>query len=263
MVMRMNKKPDAIVFFDLDGTLLTSEVNVAASTIDAIERLHSRNIIPVIASGRTVCEIQHIMHQAKIDSIVAMNGQSVFYQGQHIFSNNIDPNVIDRLLTFSRQQTQIPLAFYNDKLMRISELSDPAITFYHYLKQAIPPVDDAVYHNHPIQMLLLLCEKGEQVYLDVFPELTFIRNTPYCVDVFKSGGSKAYGIKKLLENTSLLDVPTYAFGDGLNDIEMFQFVDHPIAMANSVEPLKQLAEFITDDNNHDGIANGLKRLGLI
>lgn len=259
----MTSKPKAIVFFDLDGTLLTRDVTVASSTIDAINHLYENNIMPIIATGRTVCEVQHIMQQAKINSIVAMNGQSVFYQGEHIFSNNIDKHVIERLVDFSKTQTNIPLAFYNDKIMRISELGEPAEIFYHYLKQSIPPVDNDIYRQEPIQMMLLLCQSGEEQYIKAFPELNFIRNTPYCVDVFNHGGSKAFGIKKLLENKGFLDVPTYAFGDGLNDIEMFKMVDHPIAMGNSVEPLKQLAEFITDDNNHHGIANALKKLGLI
>ncbi|RKS85839.1 hypothetical protein DES39_1255 [Orbus hercynius] len=259
----MTSKPKAIVFFDLDGTLLTRDVTVASSTIDAINHLYENNIMPIIATGRTVCEVQHIMQQAKINSIVAMNGQSVFYQGEHIFSNNIDKHVIERLVDFSKTQTNIPLAFYNDKIMRISELGEPAEIFYHYLKQSIPPVDNDIYRQEPIQMMLLLCQSGEEQYIKQFPELNFIRNTPYCVDVFNHGGSKAFGIKKLLENKGFLDVPTYAFGDGLNDIEMFKMVDHSIAMGNSVEPLKQLAEFITDDNNHHGIANALKKLGLI
>lgn len=259
----MMSKPNAIVFFDLDGTLLTSDVTVANTTIAAINQLQKNNILPVIATGRTVCEVQHIMQQAKIDSIVAMNGQSVFYQGQHIFSNNIDKAIIERVIAFSKAITAIPLAFYSDKIMVISELSEPAITFYQYLKQAAPPVNTDVYRHEPIQMMLLLCQSGEEQYIDEFPELAFIRNTPYCVDVFNAGGSKAFGIKKLLENKGFENIPTYAFGDGLNDIEMFQLVDYPIAMGNCVEPLKKLATFITDDNNHDGIVNGLKKFNLI
>lgn len=259
----MSNKPDAIVFFDLDGTLLTSDVVVANSTIDAIDNLHRNNIMSVIATGRTVCEVRHIMQQAKIDSIVAMNGQSVFYQGNHIFSNNINVNVIKRIMEFSKNEMNIPIALYNDKIMRISELTDPAIKFYRYLKQAIPSVDANIYNNSPIQMLLLLCEEGEEQYIDKFPELSFIRNTPYCVDVFNQGGSKAFGIKKLLASKNFQDVPTYAFGDGLNDIEMFELVDHPIAMGNCLEPLKPFAEFITDSNNNDGIAKALRKFGLI
>lgn len=263
MVSLMINKPEAIVFFDLDGTLLTSDVTVAQSTIDAICQLKKNKIKPVLATGRTIFEVKHIMAQSGIDSIVGMNGQSVFYQGEHIFSNNIDIDLIERILSYSKTQTQIPMAFYNDKLIRISEFSHAAVLLYQYLKQPLPPTDINVFHQQPIQMLLLLCESGEGQYVEQFPELTFVRNTPYCVDIFNKGGSKAFGIQKLLENKQFLDVPTYAFGDGLNDIEMFKLVDHPIAMGNCLAPLKPLAEFITDDNNHDGIANGLNRLGLI
>ncbi|MCO6546101.1 MAG: HAD hydrolase family protein, partial [Gilliamella sp.] len=90
-----------------------------------------------------------------------------------------------------------------------------------------------------------------------------IRNTPYCVDVFNHGGSKGYGITQLLQNKGFTDVPTYAFGDGMNDFEMFLTVDHPIAMGNAVDELKAKAEFVTDTNNNDGIAKALQKFGLI
>ena len=58
-------------------------------------------------------------------------------------------------------------------------------------------------------------------------------------------------------------MPTYAFGDGMNDLEMFLTVDHPIAMANAVDDLKDKAEYITDNNDNDGIAKALQKFGLI
>lgn len=259
----MKNNAKAIVFFDLDGTLLTRDIKVADSTVKAVKKLRENNILPIIATGRSLFEIEHIMHHTGINSIVSMNGQSVIFEGKPIFSNDIDPQIIDRILQFSHSETGIPIAFYNDYIMRISELGEPATKFYHYLQQTIPPVDDKIHYQEPIQMLLLLCESGEEIYRDVFPELSFVRNTPYCVDVINAESSKAFGIKKLLQKAPLQNIPTYAFGDGFNDIEMFEIVDHPIAMANAVTPLKQLAEFITDDNNHDGIVKGLQRAGLI
>ncbi|MBC1434818.1 HAD hydrolase family protein [Listeria rocourtiae] len=44
------------------------------------------------------------------------------------------------------------------------------------------------------------------------------------------GDSKTQGIAKLLEVMDFEDVPTYAFGDGMNDLEMFEAVDYAIAM---------------------------------
>lgn len=259
----MSKKPEAIVFFDLDGTLFNSQIEVLPSSYQAINKLKQNNIIPMLATGRTPCEVVDLMYKTQIDSIVGMNGQVVLYQGETVFTNNIDKDVIARIYQFSKQQMDIPLSFYNYEIMRVSQDSQPAKVFYHYLKQPVPPVDDQIYLNQPIQMLLLLCESGEEHYRDLFPELTFIRNTPYCVDVFNHGGSKGNGITQLLQRKGFTDVPTYAFGDGMNDFEMFLTVDHPIAMANAVDGLKAHAEFITDDNNNDGIAKALQKFGLI
>ena len=49
----------------------------------------------------------------------------------------------------------------------------------------------------------------------------------------------------------------------MNDLEMFLTVDHPIAMANAVDDLKDKAEYITDNNDNDGIAKALQKIGLI
>ncbi|WP_392566249.1 Cof-type HAD-IIB family hydrolase [Utexia brackfieldae] len=256
------QKPEAIVFFDLDGTLLNSQVEVLKSSIDAINQLHKNNIIPMLSTGRTVCEVESIMQQTGIDSIIAMNGQYVVYQGEKIFSNDIDSALIERVKLFSAQQN-IPLAYYNEAVMRVSDHSLSTQHLYDYLKQPIPAIDNYIHQTSAIQMLLLFCQQGEDIYRAAFPELNFIRNTPYCVDVFNQGGSKGYGITQLIQTQGFQGIPTYAFGDGLNDIEMFKVVDHPIAMKNSVDPIKALATFITDDNNNDGIAKGLKRANLI
>ncbi|MCO6523424.1 MAG: Cof-type HAD-IIB family hydrolase [Candidatus Schmidhempelia sp.] len=256
------QKPNAIVFFDLDGTLLNSQVEVLPSSISAINKLRNNNIVAILSTGRSADEVRGIMQKTGIDSIVGMNGQSVIYKGQKIYTNDIPVPVIERIIDFSVNQS-IPLAFYNDNIRRVSAHDQATKQLYQSLHQTIPDIDSELYKKVSIQMLLLLCQKGEDKYLAHFPELKFIRNNPYCVDVFNHNGSKGNGIRQLLSKLNLTDVPTYAFGDGFNDLEMFNTVDHPIAMKNGVEPLKELAEFITDDHNHDGIAKGLQKAGLI
>ncbi|MBI0155041.1 Cof-type HAD-IIB family hydrolase [Gilliamella sp. W8128] len=259
----MTKKPEAIVFFDLDGTLFDSNIEVLPSSYTAIEKLKQNNIIPMIATGRTPMEAAKLMKDTGINSIIAMNGQVVIYEKEVIFTNNIDKNVITRLYEFSREKMNIPLSFYNYNKMRVSEINQATEQFYRSLKLQIPPVDDQIYLKEPLQMLLLLCEQGESAYREVFPELTFIRNTHYCVDVFNHGGSKGNGINELIKTKGFDNVPTYAFGDGMNDLEMFLTVDHPIAMANAVDDLKDKAEYITDNNDNDGIVKALQKFGLI
>ena len=56
---------------------------------------------------------------------------------------------------------------------------------------------------------------------------------------------------------------TVAFGDGENDIEMFDVVGTAIAMKNGKEEVKKKADIICDDVNEKGIVLGLEKLGLI
>lgn len=47
------------------------------------------------------------------------------------------------------------------------------------------------------------------------------------------------------------------FGDGVNDIDMFQIADEAYAVENAVPELKEIATGIIEDNNHDGVARWL------
>ncbi|WP_249126405.1 HAD hydrolase family protein, partial [Lactiplantibacillus plantarum] len=42
----------AVVFFDLDGTLMQDDKTVAASSVRAIQQLRANHVLPVIATGR-------------------------------------------------------------------------------------------------------------------------------------------------------------------------------------------------------------------
>ena len=53
---------------------------------------------------------------------------------------------------------------------------------------------------------------------------------------------------------------TIAFGDGMNDIEMFQTVNYKVAMENAVQELKNMADIITKSNNESGVAVALKKI---
>ena len=83
------------------------------------------------------------------------------------------------------------------------------------------------------------------------------------MDVVPKGGSKAKGIKKLIARLGFDMKDVYAFGDGLNDIEMLKEVGTGIAMGNAHEAVKMHADFVTSHVAEDGIVNGLKKVGLL
>jgi len=112
-------------------------------------------------------------------------------------------------------------------------------------------------------MLLVITVDNDKRYIYPYGnELTFYRNTPYSLDTVLKGESKQFGINTLIKKMGLTGVPTYAFGDGVNDIPMLETVDHPIAMGNGITAVKDRAEYITAKNTEGGIIQGLNHFTI-
>ena len=74
------------------------------------------------------------------------------------------------------------------------------------------------------------------------------------MDIYLPGFSKGTAVKYLYEHLGISYENTYAFGDGKNDREMMELVKYSTAMGNAVETVKEIANYITEDNEHDGVA---------
>lgn len=257
----MIKRP--IVFFDLDGTLLTSKANVAESSKKAIEKLIENNGIPVLATGRPGFETKELQAETGVQSAVLLNGQFVVHEGEVIYRNRINPVQLKKLEEYTAERGVTICYHTSERIYTTNDKSELLKKDCVYCGRELPVVDEDIYMNKPVYQVEIFIEEGEEVYQEKFPELQFVRNSPFNCDVFPTGISKATGIKKFLEITGFTKENTYAFGDGLNDLEMFEFVKTSVAMENAVEEIKEKATFITKSQDADGIAEGLKMCGLI
>ena len=75
--------------------------------------------------------------------------------------------------------------------------------------------------------------------------------------------SKAEGLKRLCQYYGIGLGQTIAFGDSMNDYEIVREAGIGIAMGNSVEELKAVADYVTDDIDRDGVWKACRQLGLI
>ena len=261
--MKWSDGMKGFVFFDLDGTLLNGESKVDASTAEAIQTLKNNGYEPFIATGRSSAETRDIMESANIHSGIFMNGQVVLYRDQLVYSSEIPTETVEKFHQMVKEDGY-GLTAYNDKQFYLVASSPGAKDAYGFIHSNPPALNPDFYKENPINMMLFISlPPAEEKYKVAFPNLDFLRNTPYSVDVISKGNSKAEGIKRFLEHLNQEDAKTYAFGDGPNDIEMLQAVSHPVAMGNALPILKEIAEFITTDNTNNGIVNGLKHYGLI
>ncbi|AGE21533.1 Cof-type HAD-IIB family hydrolase [Geobacillus zalihae] len=253
-----------IVFFDIDGTLLDEQKQLPLSTIEAVRRLKQSGVYVAIATGRAPFMFEHVRKQLGIDSFVSFNGQYVVFEGNVLYKQPLRREKI-RALTEEAHKNGHPLVFMDAEKMRASISDHPHIhVSMASLKFAHPPVDPLYYENKDIYQALLFCRaEEEEPYVRNYPEFRFVRWHDVSTDVLPAGGSKAEGIRMMIEKLGIDKKDVYAFGDGLNDIEMLSFVGTGVAMGNAHEEVKRVADFVTKPVDKEGIWYGLKQLQLI
>lgn len=252
----------AIVFFDLDGTFLDNDKNVPAENIEAISKLKENNILPVISTGRNIFEIKYVMDEAGIDTVISANGSYVQYDGKKLKAEVITQPLLEELIDFANEQGDI-LAFYNNKTFALTDADEVTLENYRLLRLDAK-VDPSFYKTNPVNFLNVFNFDKDKLYQDKFAgRLSLVRNNPRALDTMKWGVSKQTGIKILINTLGLQDIPTYAFGDQLNDLQMFDEVDYPVSMGNGHPEAKAKADFVTTSNMNHGIVNGLKHYNLI
>ncbi len=253
-----------IVFFDLDNTLLNVHHGVDEDVLLAIQTLKRRHILPVIATGRSAGIMTDILTLTGINSIVALNGQYVALNGHKVYAQSVPKQLLQRLIAYSDAHG-IALSLYDAYDEWATGINAAMKAGYQILHLPLPTIDRERYERNPVYMIIALTDDlNEDAILKAeFPEFNFYRNANFAIDMVLKGISKQTGIAQALKAIGQANVPTYAFGDGPNDIALMQAVDHGVAMANGVDATKEAAEFVTTDFRDHGVVNGLKHFNLI
>lgn len=255
----------ALVFFDLDGTLLDSESKISKENHEVIIKLKENNILPLIASGRSPKEIKQITKGTSIDSYVSLNGQFNVVENEVISKHAISLKQIQELMMFS-QTLDHSLACYTESEYATRYSNKSMVKLYQFDHAPLPKISADFHEQHDIYMLYLFSEEEEKdsLYREKFAEVfTFYRDSPYSLAIVLNGQSKKAGVQQVIERLNLDHLPTYAFGDGNNDLGMFEAVETAIAMGNASAHVKNHADFITKSHMDDGIRFGLNHFGLL
>jgi Cof subfamily protein (haloacid dehalogenase superfamily) len=258
-------REQCLVFFDIDGTLLDFEKKLPTSTKEAIVKLKELGHIVAIATGRAPFMFEDIREELAIDTYVSFNGQYVVLNGDVIYKNPLNISSIEKL-------TKVALAHNHPVVYMDHEDMKANVPEHDYIKVSIdtlkirhfPTFDPNYYVGRDLFQTLLFCpEDAEEQYVSKFTDFDFIRWHPVSVDVLPKGGSKAIGIKIITKKLGIPAERVYAFGDGLNDLEMLSTVENSVAMGNAEDKVKQVAKHVTRSVDEDGILFGLKMVGLL
>lgn len=260
----MKPSPKA-VFFDIDGTLLSHKTNtVPASALDAIRQLRQRGILVFLATGRHRSHLESLppLQELQYDGAVSLNGGYCYDGSGRIFHNPICREDIASLLDYL-DRDPIPCGFTEEDRTYVNFYNDRVYEVHEAIHTPLLPLDDLRRGlDNPVYQVLLYL-RAEDPMPPCMPHTRATRWFTGGVDIIPAEGGKALGIQKVLDHYGIAKGDTMAFGDGDNDLDMFEAVGFAVAMGNAVPHAKEAADYITDDVEHDGIAKALRHFRLI
>ena len=265
IIMNDNEKPDIkVVFFDIDGTLLSQRTGaVPESTKESIRKLQEKGIECVIATGRDMNEIRKLpVMDIPFDAYLTLNGNICLDKDEKMFAGNeIDPGEVEILVQIFKAG-KIPFVLIGAEKRYINYVDDTVIKTQLSTNGTIPDIGE--YNGEKIYQCLAFVDGDIRNKLENMLDKCRITSwNETGLDIIAQTGGKDAGIHKYLEYKDLNRSQTMAFGDGENDRSMLRCVGIGVAMGNGKEDLKKEATYVTADIDDDGIMKALQHYDLI
>ncbi|QDI90655.1 Cof-type HAD-IIB family hydrolase [Salicibibacter halophilus] len=255
----MTKK---MVFFDIDGTLYDDSKKVPATAKKAIRALKDGGHEVAIATGRAPFMFEQLRKELEIDTFVSFNGSYVVVNGEVVLARSLQRRALGELHEDAMKKQHV-MVFMDHKSMLTDVKDNSRIAqCLGELKMPYPSISIHPRQGDIYQALLFTAEQEAFTYNE-YRDFSFVRWHELSVDVLPAAGSKAKGVQKAADMLQVDIKDTFAFGDALNDVEMLEHVGTGVAMGNGLKEAKASADFTTTAVHDDGIANGLKKLGLV
>ncbi|MEK3995385.1 Cof-type HAD-IIB family hydrolase [Psychrobacillus sp. FSL K6-2365] len=256
----MNNK---FVVFDIDGTLLTTEMKVLDSTKQALVSLKEKGHDIGIATGRDYASAKSIVDELEIDTYVLCNGSVGYVRHELAYEVTLSRESIMKLIEIATEYNgQIVFQSTNGLKRHFEEPGESLTNAYESLGWTIPDFDEMYWQQSQIIQAMLFC-KQEDLQKYAINEFRYVSWHKFGVDVIPREGSKAKTILKIAKQNGFKREDIIFFGDGMNDIEIMEIAGFGVAMGNAETEVKEKADLITDSCNEHGIYNALKSISLI
>lgn len=261
--------PYKLVATDLDGTLLRDDHTVSARTRAALAAATAAGAAHIIVTGRAVPWTRGILDDLGYDGLaVCGQGAQVYHAGEHRLLTSVTLDRQVAVLALAKIEAEVgPLALAasrdgldGDVLIgpgyQVQEGPLPSLFLDDREEMWTAPINK-VYIQHPELSDDALAKVAQET---VGGMVAVVMAGPGVVEILPLGLSKATGLSLAARRLGVTAADTIAFGDMPNDIPMFGWARHGVAMANAHEALRAVADEVTASNDDDGIAVVLERL---
>lgn len=253
--------------FDMDGTLLDGQHELSALTVRVLNELRAQNANLVIATGRHINDILYYMEQLGGEiAAITCNGANIHDANGKLIASQDLPSTANEALIALGNKFNVHTNLYTHSEWLVSAPCEAMLKahvksefFYRETSQQemlTAPALKILFYGEHRELLALKSEINE----DISASLNVTFSDENYLEIMQKNISKGDALKVLLAKLKLPLNQTMAFGDSMNDVELFRTVAHPILMENAVKNLKALFPDAqrTYKNSDDGVARFLQ-----
>lgn len=287
-----------LVTIDLDGTLLNSYGRVSEHTKDVFKQAKKQGVELVLASGRPIKSTLSIAKELDIANyIVAGNGAIVYdvNNDEYIFDKFLSKDKVYQIIELCEKNSinyniytveeiiardlKYNTLFYHKENANKTIDKRTNITITENIKEYIEKLDK------PNFFKITICDESEIIFKNILKKLKTIDNITvldtahmsnktirqgshqvdiayFFTEISAIGINKWEGISYLADKLGIDGSEVIGIGDNINDVEMIQGAGLGVAMENAAPYVKEQADYITKDNESDGVAYVIEKFIL-
>lgn len=264
-----------LIALDLDGSLCTTDKRITPHTAAVLARAAERGVLLVPATGRFFKGLPPELREADwLRCAITINGASVLDGDAVLCRAEIPWRRAVEAMEYLDTQDLIYDCYQDSWGWITREFQEKAAEFVpdqYYLKmlQVLrSPVDELKAHlrgvGRDVQKIIIFTRTDalqDELLKTLplrFPDLVVTSSARHNIELNAPLANKGDALRGL---AAALGVPmerTMAVGDGLNDMAMLKAAGIRVAMGNAHPELKAVANYITDDCDHDGAAKAIE-----
>lgn len=263
-----------LILSDIDGTLLTDDAEILPATVAGVKQAVAQGATMVLASARSPKGMFGLAQQLGITStMIAYNGAlTAKMTATNLTVLEERPIAlavaakVEHLVRENWPQASFNIYAANQWLVReLGPWEQQEATGIGYQPAVVVPAMWLASATQAIHKLLIMADPAVIQAIEAalqtpeFAAITAYRSKPTYLEIVATGVSKAAALKTLIADEQLSPAQAMAFGDNFNDLDLLKLVGIGVAMGNAPAAVKQGANLVTTDNNHNGIQQVLAR----
>lgn len=256
-----------LIASDLDATFLRDDKTINEPLFrEVLQKMKAQNMQFIVATGNHLQKVLEYFKNFEGEyQIIANNGAEVMLDGEVQNVKFLPKEALKTIFSVTEKyldDVAVGLAFNGQSttymLKSQAAIGDTFKISSEYFENLtlVDSINDVI---EPILKSTIVLSHNEVAYMNdlksILGKIVHVTTSGYgAIDIVDSDVNKANALKYIADALHVDAKDIMAFGDGLNDMEMLEYVGHPVAMTNSdPELLKHDFDVSVADNQNDGV----------